>query len=87
MVPAFEIIATVASSEPGPDGTYSSMIDPQRLRPWVQAAQDAGVYVTLDLQPGRADFLTQAKRYASLVTPAKCARSQIRRQRLRSGYR
>jgi hypothetical protein len=67
VVPAFEIIATVASSQPGPDGTYSSMIDPQRLRPWVQAAQDAGVYVTLDLQPGRADFLTQAKRYASLL--------------------
>jgi hypothetical protein len=31
------------------------------------AAAKAGVYVVLDLQPGRSDFLTQAKRYESLL--------------------
>lgn len=67
VIPAFEIIATVASAAPGPDNAYTNMIDPATLRPWVQAAHDAGLYVTLDLQPGRMDFLTQAKRYADLL--------------------
>jgi hypothetical protein len=67
VVPAFEIIATVASSEPGPDGDYSSESDPEELRPWVEAAAASGVYVVLDLQPGQTDFLTQAKRYESLL--------------------
>ncbi|AZG47398.1 hypothetical protein [Gordonia insulae] len=67
VVPAFEIIVSVASSEPGPDNSYSSMIDPGEIRRWVQAARAAGIYVTLDLQPGRTDFLTQAKRYADLL--------------------
>ncbi|WP_238422848.1 hypothetical protein [Gordonia sp. 'Campus'] len=67
VVPAFEIIATVASAEPGPGSTYTNMIDPETLRPWVEAAGRAGVYVTLDLQPGRMDFLAQARRYADLL--------------------
>lgn len=33
----------------------------------MQAATAAGLYVILDLQPGRADLLTQAKRYAPLL--------------------
>jgi hypothetical protein len=33
----------------------------------VQAATAAGMYVILDLQPGRANFLTQAKAYESLL--------------------
>jgi hypothetical protein len=67
VVPAFEIIATVASSSPGDDGNYSAESDPEELRPWVEAAGKAGLYVILDLQPGRTDFLTQAKRYQSLL--------------------
>jgi hypothetical protein len=67
VVPAFEIIATIASRGPGPDGNYSDEIAPESLLPWVQAARDAGVYVVLDLQPGRTDFLTQAQQYASLL--------------------
>jgi hypothetical protein len=67
VVPTFEIIATVASSVPGPDGNYSTELDLATLRPWVEAAQRAGLYVVLDLQPGRSDFLTQAERYESLL--------------------
>ncbi|WP_026919754.1 hypothetical protein [Gordonia shandongensis] len=68
VVPGFEIIVSVASSDPGPDGAYSTMLDPEAVRPWVDAAAAAGVYVTLDLQPGRTDFLAQAKRYEGLLT-------------------
>jgi hypothetical protein len=66
-VPAFEIIATVASSSAGGDGNYSAEADPEVLRPWVEAAGEAGLYVVLDLQPGRTDFLTQAQKYRSLL--------------------
>ena len=67
VVPAFELIATVASSAPGADGDYSAEADVEVLRPWVEAAGEAGVYVVLDLQPGRTDFVTQAERYRSLL--------------------
>ena len=67
VVPAFEIITTVASGAAGPDGDYSSESEVADLRPWVDAAGRAGMYVMLDLQPGRTDFLTQAKRYEELL--------------------
>ncbi|MGR7026515.1 hypothetical protein [Geodermatophilus sp. URMC 62] len=67
VVPAFEIIATVASSAAGSDGDYSAESDVETLRPWVEAAGQAGVYVVLDLQPGRTDFLTQARLYEPLL--------------------
>ncbi len=67
VVPAFEVIATVASAEAGPDGDYSLESSIDHLRPWVDAAAAAGLYVVLDLQPGHTDFLTQARRYESLL--------------------
>jgi hypothetical protein len=66
-VPAFEIIATTASGAPGKDGDYSNESAVADLLPWVDAAQRAGVAVVLDLQPGRSDFLPQAKQYAELL--------------------
>jgi hypothetical protein len=67
VVPMFEIIATVAAASAGPDGNYSNELDPATLRPWIDAAAAEGVYVVLDLQPGRTDFLTQAKQYEELL--------------------
>jgi hypothetical protein len=67
VVPAFEIIATVALAFPGPDGDYSNASDVSSLRPWVLRTIAAGMYVVLDLQPGRASLLAQAKRYQSLL--------------------
>ncbi len=67
VVPAFELIATVATRSKGKDGTYSVRTPVRRLLPWVQAAEHAGTYVVLDLQPGRSDFLDQAKRYEELL--------------------
>ncbi|WP_104524801.1 hypothetical protein [Blastococcus atacamensis] len=67
VVPAFEVIATVASSGAGGDGDYSYEAPVEQLRPWVEAAGKAGLYVVLDLQPGRTDFLAQAKRYEELL--------------------
>jgi hypothetical protein len=67
VVPTFEIITTIASSGPGADGNYSSETPVDKLRPWIDAARTAGMYVMLDLQPGRSDFLSQAKLYADLL--------------------
>jgi hypothetical protein len=67
VIPAFEIIATVAQASPGPDGDYSSESPLAALRPWVLRATAAGFYVILDLQAGRASLLSQARRYQSLL--------------------
>ena len=66
-VPAFEVIATVASSSPGDDGDYSNEGTVEELRPYVEAIGKAGGFAVLDLQPGRASFLSQAQRYQELL--------------------
>lgn len=68
VTPAMEVIATVAAGDAGPDGDYSTELPVKTLEPYVDAAHDAGMPVILDLQPGRADFLSQAKRYESLLS-------------------
>lgn len=65
--PALEVIATVASSSPGPDGDYSTETPPEELRPLVEQALASGLQVVLDLQPGRSTFLEQAKAYEDLL--------------------
>ncbi|MFP5334973.1 MAG: hypothetical protein ACLGIV_06630 [Actinomycetes bacterium] len=87
VVPAFEIIATVASADAGPDGDYSAEASVDELRPWVDAAADAGVYVLLDLQPGTTDFLTQAQRYADLLREPHVGLALDPEWRLRPGQR
>jgi hypothetical protein len=67
VIPAFEIIATVAEGSPGRDGSYSYQTPLALLRPWVMRASAAGMYVVLDLQAGRASLLTQAKSYAPFL--------------------
>ena len=67
VLPTFEVIATVASASPGADGNYSSVTDREVIRPWIEAAAANGVYVVLDLQPGRSDFLSQAEYYEEFL--------------------
>ncbi len=66
-IPTFEMIATLATARAGSDGDYSGEISVDTLKPWVEFAAETGVYVVLDLQPGRTDFLTQAKYYEELL--------------------
>ena len=58
---AYELIASVAQAGPGEDGDYSQMIDLNRIQQYVDQARRNKVLVILDLQPGRGDFLPQAK--------------------------
>ncbi|NQX05360.1 hypothetical protein HQQ82_12340 [Rathayibacter sp. VKM Ac-2856] len=67
VVPSLEIITTVAAGSAGGDGDYSNELDPAGIRPYIDAAAAAGMYVVLDLQPGRSDFLGQAQAYEELL--------------------
>lgn len=67
VVPTFEIITTVASGGAGANGDYSRRVPLDQVEPWVETAAAAGMYVVLDLQPGRTDFLTQAREVEDLL--------------------
>ncbi len=67
ILPTFEIIATVASAGAGSDGDYSAMTARDVIRPWIETATANDMYVVLDLQSGRSDFLTQAKAYEEFL--------------------
>jgi hypothetical protein len=58
---AYELIASVAQGSAGADGDYSKMIGLDRIQQYVDQAKRNKVLVILDLQPGRGDFLPQAK--------------------------
>ncbi|HLF42625.1 MAG TPA: hypothetical protein VJA46_03735 [Acidimicrobiia bacterium] len=67
IIPTFEMIATVASAKPTDDGDYSFEWPISTFEAWVRVAEENGMYIVLDLQPGREDFLTQAKLYEELL--------------------
>ncbi len=66
VVPAFEILASVASAFPGPDGDYSNEFSVDRFRPYLDAAAYNGFHCVFDLQPGRSRFPDQAREYEAL---------------------
>ncbi len=67
IVPAFEIITTIASASPTANSDYSTEVEISKLKPWIERAKQENIYVLLDLQPGLSDFTTQAKLYQDLI--------------------
>lgn len=67
VIPTFEMIASVASAGPGEDGDYSFEWPVDTFTPWIDYATENGMYVVLDLQSGREDFLSQAMLYEELL--------------------
>lgn len=63
ILPTFELIVTVATAGPGTDGDYSAPSAPADVQRYLDAARRHGVYLLLDIQPGRSDFLTEVRRY------------------------
>jgi hypothetical protein len=60
----YELIVSIADAGPGPGGDYSHDISRDAVERYIRAAHRNEALLVLDLQPGRSDFLTVAKRWA-----------------------
>ena len=60
---AFDAIVTMATADGGPDGLHRRRSTDAQVERWLAAARAAGAYLLLDLQPGRSDFVTEARAY------------------------
>lgn len=70
VLPAFELITTVAQTASGTDGDFSEPLAVEQVQTYLDAARRAKMLLILDLQPGRASFLDQAKLFEQfLVEP------------------
>ncbi|MDT4944652.1 MAG: hypothetical protein QOH14_1385 [Pseudonocardiales bacterium] len=71
VLPAMELIATVAQAAPGKDGSYSKPIPTAVIARYLAAAHRHHMLLILDFQPGRAEFLPQVRAVAQyLVDPS-----------------
>lgn len=61
--PVFELIAVIATSFPGPSGLYRSRVEPTVVEEFLAAARRHRALLILNIQPGRADFLTEVKAF------------------------
>jgi hypothetical protein len=67
VLPALELVATVATRSPGADGMYRARQPAAVVRRYLNAARRARALLILDLQPGRSEFLTEARVYESFL--------------------
>jgi transcriptional regulator with XRE-family HTH domain len=61
VLPAFHLLATVASGAPGTSGLYRERVDDLMITGYLEAAREARILLILDVQPGRADFMTEIR--------------------------
>ena len=62
ILPTFELIATVASGAAGDDGSYSYRQPAAVIDRYLKAARKERALLLLDVQPGRANFVSEVKR-------------------------
>jgi hypothetical protein len=67
VLPAFELIVSVAQASPGPDGDHSAPTDVAMVRRWLDAAREARMLLVLDVQPGLTPFPQEVRRYEELL--------------------
>lgn len=63
ILPVLEVIATIVQADPGRDGTYRTRIGDDQIAVYLEAARKRDALLLLNIQPGRADFLDEAKAY------------------------
>jgi hypothetical protein len=59
VLPAMELLATIATFDAGEEGLYRRRTTNQVIRRYLDAARDIGAILLLDIQPGRADFFSE----------------------------
>ncbi len=64
VLPAFELISTIAAAHPGDDGLYRIHQRDAVIARYLRAARRAKALLLLDIQPGRGDFLSEVRRLA-----------------------
>lgn len=67
VLPAFELITSVAQRAPGPDGRYSVGLAHSEVQRYLDAARAAKMLLVLDFQPGGAKILDQVKHYEKFL--------------------
>ena len=61
LLPAFELISTVASGSPEPNATYSTRQARAVIDRYLAAARKARALLILDIQPGHAEFMDEVR--------------------------
>lgn len=62
VLPAFELIATIATAGPGDDGLHRFHQSDATIERYLLAARRAKALLVLDVQPGLGDFLSEVRR-------------------------
>jgi hypothetical protein len=63
LLPAFELIATIAQAAPGDDADHSQRQSPRTIRRYLRAARAHRALLILDIQPGRAPFMREVRAF------------------------
>lgn len=61
VLPAYELIVTIADDFPGADGSYSHRIEPALIEEYLAAARRHDALLILDVQPGRSTFPSEVR--------------------------
>jgi hypothetical protein len=62
VLPAMELLATIANRDPGQDGLYITRQPPETIDRYLRAARRIKALLVLDIQPGRAGFVSETRR-------------------------
>ena len=63
ILPVLEVITTVVQGSPGRDGQYRSRLSDEQIGRYLKAARKHKAILLLNIQPGRAQFIDEAKAY------------------------
>ncbi len=67
VLPAMELITVIAAASPGADGKYRYRQTRETIRQYLAAARASESLLILDIQPGRADFLSEVKALSEFI--------------------
>lgn len=63
VLPALEVVSTVARGNPGPDGSYTNLLSEDMIEAYLAQARAIQGLLILDIQPGRRSFRDDVPRY------------------------
>jgi hypothetical protein len=67
IMPAFELIVTIANGHPGPSGLYRTRTPHETIQRYLDVARENDALLLLDVQPGRGDFFEEVRFYEPLL--------------------